>query len=280
MSASITQSSQALHIARRTLGAATLECFLLAGSSAVLPAALRNQRLIAGCHRPLRAWLLVACCLGYLFAGVFMFGRHAEGGADWWFVEPKTRIGLYAFRASWAALLPAIAATLVLGAWWLSETLDQTPECFVPEGRLTPTFLIVVQMVSGFGSLVYAILVSHVWHAARCREANRAIIKSVEDGDLVERWGEMTPGASMDLLGGLCTEDIAKLPRFTVRKRGGGCVICLAPLEQGDVARKLPECGHVFHRPCIDLWLLRNPKCPLCNTSVCISPARGAPLEK
>jgi hypothetical protein len=46
----------------------------------------------------------------------------------------------------------------------------------------------------------------------------------------------------------------------------GRCLVCLCDFESGDEARKLQKCGHIFHRECIDQWLLtgRN-SCPLCR---------------
>merc|ERR1719263_384710 len=42
------------------------------------------------------------------------------------------------------------------------------------------------------------------------------------------------------------------------------CAICLGDFEEGDELRRLP-CGHQqFHAACIDKWLVRNKKCPLC----------------
>jgi hypothetical protein len=46
-----------------------------------------------------------------------------------------------------------------------------------------------------------------------------------------------------------------------------GCSICLADFEDKDAVRRLP-CGHDFHQNCIDLWLLRNKRCPLCMRGV------------
>lgn len=45
------------------------------------------------------------------------------------------------------------------------------------------------------------------------------------------------------------------------------CSVCLRELVAGDEARSLP-CGHNFHRSCIDLWLGRSTKCPLCRQAV------------
>jgi hypothetical protein len=33
------------------------------------------------------------------------------------------------------------------------------------------------------------------------------------------------------------------------------CVICLEGFNNSDVVRRLPDCGHIHHKRCIDLWL-------------------------
>ncbi|KAJ1974372.1 hypothetical protein H4R35_003638 [Dimargaris xerosporica] len=43
------------------------------------------------------------------------------------------------------------------------------------------------------------------------------------------------------------------------------CSICLCNFQLGDEARKLP-CRHVFHKECIDVWLLEHSAlCPICR---------------
>ena len=45
------------------------------------------------------------------------------------------------------------------------------------------------------------------------------------------------------------------------------CMVCLDMLQKGEEARCLP-CCHIFHRKCIDDWLLTKWKCPLCNLNI------------
>ncbi|KAL6627200.1 hypothetical protein ACP70R_030926 [Stipagrostis hirtigluma subsp. patula] len=77
--------------------------------------------------------------------------------------------------------------------------------------------------------------------------------------------------------GGLDEEDIAALPKFEYRGTGEECdrwecAICLSAMADGEVARQLPRCMHLFHRGCVDTWLADHTTCPLCRAEV-IEPA-------
>ena len=41
------------------------------------------------------------------------------------------------------------------------------------------------------------------------------------------------------------------------------CSICMDELRCGERVRRL-ECGHVYHQPCVDVWLAKRAVCPLC----------------
>lgn len=62
------------------------------------------------------------------------------------------------------------------------------------------------------------------------------------------------------------------------KARGGAaatqtcCPVCLENYGDGDVLRALPDCGHLFHRECVDPWLRQRPTCPVCRTSPLPSP--------
>ena len=46
------------------------------------------------------------------------------------------------------------------------------------------------------------------------------------------------------------------------------CAVCLCEFGMDDSLRLLPTCGHAFHVPCIDAWLLSHSTCPLCRRSL------------
>ena len=43
------------------------------------------------------------------------------------------------------------------------------------------------------------------------------------------------------------------------------CIICLDYLNKDENYRLLPICNHIYHEKCIDKWLIKNSKCPICK---------------
>ncbi|KAJ9185193.1 hypothetical protein P3X46_004851 [Hevea brasiliensis] len=44
------------------------------------------------------------------------------------------------------------------------------------------------------------------------------------------------------------------------------CSVCLCEFNEGEQIRELPECLHMFHVSCIDMWLNSHSNCPICRT--------------
>lgn len=72
---------------------------------------------------------------------------------------------------------------------------------------------------------------------------------------------------------GLDPSVIASLPKFSFKQSSAAdrassveCAVCLSMLEDGEMARSLPNCKHTFHADCIDQWLESNSTCPICRT--------------
>ncbi|MBW02870.1 E3 ubiquitin-protein ligase-like protein, partial [Eschrichtius robustus] len=67
---------------------------------------------------------------------------------------------------------------------------------------------------------------------------------------------------------------IGQLPLHTVKHGEKGidvdaesCAVCIENFKGKDVIRILP-CKHIFHRICIDPWLLDHRTCPMCKLDV------------
>ncbi|KAJ4982185.1 hypothetical protein NE237_033022 [Protea cynaroides] len=69
---------------------------------------------------------------------------------------------------------------------------------------------------------------------------------------------------------GLDPSVIASIPVFTYQRSEQldqmECIICLSSIEDGEKTRILPNCKHMFHVECIDMWLSSHSTCPICRT--------------
>ncbi|KAK1412132.1 hypothetical protein QVD17_33131 [Tagetes erecta] len=68
---------------------------------------------------------------------------------------------------------------------------------------------------------------------------------------------------------GLSSFSLSMLPirKYTKEFREGTCAVCLGEFEENDEVRIMPECEHVFHVSCIDMWLFSHDNCPLCRAN-------------
>ncbi|XP_019230094.1 PREDICTED: RING-H2 finger protein ATL16-like [Nicotiana attenuata] len=59
------------------------------------------------------------------------------------------------------------------------------------------------------------------------------------------------------------------------------CVVCLNEFQENEMLRVIPNCAHVFHIDCIDIWLQNNANCPLCRISISSSKnTTNSPLDQ
>ncbi|XP_074287540.1 E3 ubiquitin-protein ligase ATL41-like [Silene latifolia] len=65
---------------------------------------------------------------------------------------------------------------------------------------------------------------------------------------------------------------INSLPSFLINQsdeahdKNEECTICLGMLQNNELARRLPNCNHIFHVECIDTWLMSQSTCPICRS--------------
>ncbi|XP_050920926.1 RING-H2 finger protein ATL56 [Lathyrus oleraceus] len=67
--------------------------------------------------------------------------------------------------------------------------------------------------------------------------------------------------------------EINNLPNFRINKNStpgpdSRCAVCLDGFRNGQWCRNLAACRHVFHRRCIDTWLIKVATCPTCRSPV------------
>ena len=64
---------------------------------------------------------------------------------------------------------------------------------------------------------------------------------------------------------------------------GGTCIICRDKMEvkgiHGD-CKKLPICGHTFHKHCLREWLVQQQSCPTCRGDIQVNEARAKAMAK
>lgn len=46
------------------------------------------------------------------------------------------------------------------------------------------------------------------------------------------------------------------------------CTICMEEIKKNSICKKIPKCGHEFHKKCIDKWLVESKTCPNCRLDV------------
>lgn len=87
-------------------------------------------------------------------------------------------------------------------------------------------------------------------------------------------WRHRLRGANQNEINNLPTHKIKKTKSKGSKTDDYGsshdqssCQICLEEFGAGDNIRTLP-CLHIYHKQCIDQWLVRNRTCPICKASI------------
>lgn len=88
--------------------------------------------------------------------------------------------------------------------------------------------------------------------------------------------------------GGLTKKEIdqaAPVSTYSARGEEHNCAICLDDIEAGSKIRTLP-CGHIFDANCVENWVVRANRCPVCNAPLVdkktepVKEAYTAPLRR
>eukprot|EP01089_Gocevia_fonbrunei_P007003 TRINITY_DN18020_c0_g1_i1.p1 TRINITY_DN18020_c0_g1~~TRINITY_DN18020_c0_g1_i1.p1 ORF type:complete len:408 (-),score=85.72 TRINITY_DN18020_c0_g1_i1:33-1211(-) len=79
---------------------------------------------------------------------------------------------------------------------------------------------------------------------------------------LEEKIGNVDVGVSADMLNNIPVEMFKKADLKPEDDKI--CLICQMEIDEGEEIRKIPICGHYYHKTCIDVWLGKKKICPKC----------------
>ncbi|CAN6253418.1 unnamed protein product [Urochloa humidicola] len=112
----------------------------------------------------------------------------------------------------------------------------------------------VVLITVGLVVMVALHLVVVIWALFRARPSRRVAEHAEESGG---------GGA------GLSVEEVSELPCHEFKEEKPSAAdefpVCLEAFRAGARCRVLPRCGHGFHAECVDSWLLKSRRCPVCR---------------
>jgi hypothetical protein len=237
------------------------------------------------CAKPVHHWLLVsyACVLGFRLThllGSWSAQEGSPGVAGTTFIlelRHKGALPRALSRFVWLMAVPFFAFWTLVGTSWLWTVRSDSPRCMPTDTHFWfSAFWLALCYI--WISIYVALGVVAAVLEWRVRRAE-GDLREIEDADVRSRWGEVSHLSGYDqLLGGpgqgLTAREILTLPCENAPDEGDAeafeneCSICISAFEPGDRVRRLPGCSHTFHKSCIDLWLLRNPECPLCKRPV------------
>lgn len=232
------------------------------------------------CAKPIHVWLLVSYVslvglriphyLRQFYADPTAMNAEGapNGSASSWSGFSKVVL-----MAVWFTLLPFFIIWTIIGSFWLYQVLDESPTCLPPgtDGK----FVVFWQVLCYMWIVIYCSCVGIALVLRNRQHRSETDLRLVQDDDTRSRWGDFTSSSfgfgPMAPLLGLSAKEIGALPMKSIELaecQDQECSICICTFQEGDAIRRLPTCGHCFHKGCIDLWLLRQNKCPLCKGDV------------
>jgi hypothetical protein len=221
------------------------------------------------CEKPIHVWLVVSY---FSLVGLRVPHYLKQAGSDLAGDVNENTSGWKGFSklclmVVWFVLLPFFIVWSIIGSFWFNDVMQKTPTC-LPTG-MDARFIGFWQLVCYIWIVIYVGCVAIALSLRRRQHQAEMNVRLVQNDDTRARWGDVTSSWGLSPLMGLSHKEISALPACTGSQCNEvECSICLSNVQEGDAGRRLPNCGHCFHQACIDLWLLRQNKCPLCKSDV------------
>jgi hypothetical protein len=244
-----------------------------------------------GCKRPVHKWLMASYALMLLSRLAYLVGNKfmaANSGDFLLNARQKNSTSKLFFRLMWGFFVPVSAAWNILGTYWLYEARMYSPRC-LPLSNNHLWIMVIWQVLAYAWAGVHCKIGIAAWVLEQRVRAAEEDLRNVADADALSRWGDAAEQVQ-DYTALRRSQDAAGLSPAEIRALGCEdselsstehdcgleCAICLEVVDAADSKRRLAACGHLFHRACVDLWLLRSAACPLCKTTIA-PPKEAAP---
>ncbi|CAA6671937.1 unnamed protein product [Spirodela intermedia] len=164
-------------------------------------------------------------------------------------------------------LLRGASIGAVAGALVSVELLESLlREISSPRSLSTPSTITIAMFESLIDGKIF-----REWVSPAMLKAYQWQVSNVDDGGREASDVFDTAGAT-----GMSPEAVRRLPELEVCSmsavetlpEGTTCAVCLQDFKNGESAKRLPVCCHLYHAACIDEWLLRHRSCPLCRRNL------------
>lgn len=233
------------------------------------------------CRHPIHMWLLTSYFCVITFRLTHLMGVRSSSGHSEDFLLDLRQKGWLPWalaQFTWTLALPFFVCWTLLGTRWLWNVAVHTPECVPTDMHMW--FAVFWLVLCYVWIIIHLALGIVAWLLERRLQRAEGDLRELESDDVLSRWGQVSrlqdyTSLSLGPQQGLSPGDINSLSGLTSISAGGceeggdtECSICLNEFDEGDTVRRLTNCGHCFHKSCIDLWLLRRADCPLCKRPV------------
>lgn len=218
------------------------------------------------CPYPIYLWLQVFCLLLMFFRLMTMFSPRR-------LTLRASKICLW-FKI--CAVIPTNWSWTALGIYWQIKNLLTSDTCIPPSA---PNWTIYCWLALSVAVDIYLVML--VYYMIRLYRARRRFENFYANNVLlteesVESFSIPVQVENDQEASGLTEDEIRKLEHFRFSKdnftesfvRNNQCAICTEGFKDEESVVKLPVCGHVYHNPCVENWLVTKANCPLCRADV------------
>lgn len=134
---------------------------------------------------------------------------------------------------------------------------------------------LVIALVGGICTIFLIVTYHQILHRSCCRTQVSYMLRNRAQRHRINEENHVDPSLQFQSQG-LDSHIARSLPIVQFKKMNDAemaektteCAVCLGEFEEGNWIKHLPNCCHVFHVSCIDIWFQTHSSCPLCRAPI------------